>query len=75
MGVALTHGPKTIHAIDVAALVAGHNPGRYIQCTHQQHKRRGDVFAETRFAVKPELICRVGTKNPGLQCVGVAACA
>jgi hypothetical protein len=74
MGIAVAHGPVIVHAVAVAALVAGHDARGHSHAAHEHGKGRGDVLAKALLAVKPEVIGGVdAVHHAGLQCVGVAA--
>ena len=59
MRIALAHHPVAVYSIEFTTLIARNNASRNAHSSHEHHKRRGDVFAKTGFAVKPELISGV----------------
>ena len=74
VGIAVAHGPVVVHAVAVAALVAGDDARRHAHAAHEHGKGRCNVLAKALLAVKPEVVGGVNAvHHAGLQCVGVAA--
>ena len=57
--VALPHDQVAAQGIELAALVAGDDPGRHAGRAHHQRERRGVVLAEAATGLEQELVHRV----------------